>query len=198
MSTGEAPMWFEKAKKNAGMLILLGIVEIVAGVLALMSPLIAGIAVTILVGVMLIVSGITRLIGAFKAASFGTGALAFVSGLLAAAVGAYLVYRPDLGLTSLTLLLAVYLFVDGVTRVAGGFKMKPAKGWGTTIFGGIAGIALGFLIWREWPLSGVWAVGTLTGVHLVIAGWTVTSIGFAARKETSAVQEAVETGADVP
>ena len=191
MSNGETSAWFEEAKKSATTLIALGIVEVIAGVFAITSPLIAGITVIILVGMMLVVCGITRLIGVFKAGSFGAGLPAFLSGVFAVAVGAYMVFRPGIGLTGLTLVLAVYLFVDGVTRVALGFKMKPAKGWGTTMFGGVAGIFIGFLIWRQWPLSGAWLVGTLMGVHLLITGWTVTGIGFAARKGTSAVKEAV-------
>jgi uncharacterized membrane protein HdeD (DUF308 family) len=187
--------WLKEAKKNAGLLIALGVIEVIAGFLALGSPLIAGLAVTVLVGIALIVAGVTRLIGAFKAGSFGAGALAFLSGALAVIVGGYMLARPGIGLTSLTLVLAIYLFVDGVTRLGIGFKMKPVKGWGTTVFSGIAGIALGFLIWRQWPLSAAWAVGTLTGIHLIFAGWSMVGIGAAARKGTSEVQEAVDSAA---
>ena len=96
MSKGEASAWFEKAKKSATSLTVLGIVEVIAGMFAIMSPLIAGITVTILVGMMLVLSGITRLIGVFKAGTFGAGLPAFLSGVFAVAIGAYMVFRPGM------------------------------------------------------------------------------------------------------
>ncbi len=193
--TNAAAEWLKDAKKNAGLLIGLGVIEVVVGVLALGSPLITGLAVTVLVGIALIVAGFARLFGAFKAGSFGAGVLGFISGLLAIGVGGYMLIRPGIGLTSLTLVLAIYLFADGVSRLLVGFKMRPVKGWGMTVASGVAGIVLGFLIWRQWPLSAAWAVGTLTGIHLIFAGWSMVGIGTAARRGATQAQEATEAPA---
>jgi uncharacterized membrane protein HdeD (DUF308 family) len=43
------------------------------------------------------------------------------------------------------------------------------------------GLLLGFLLLREWPLSGLWAIGTLTGVNLLFSGFSMISIGSGAR-----------------
>ena len=153
--------WLKEAKKNAGWLIALGVIEIIIGILALGSPLMVGIAISWLIGLMLVAVGITRLIEAFKAGSFGAGVLGFLSGLLAVVLGGYVTLRPGIVLATLTLVLAIYLFVDGLQRLMLGFKIKPEQGWGWMVFGGIASIILGLLIWRRWPLSGVWAIGTL-------------------------------------
>ena len=63
--------WLETAKKNAGWLIVLGIVEIVAGILAIAGPFVAGLAVTVMVGIAFLMGGGARLVGAFMADSFG-------------------------------------------------------------------------------------------------------------------------------
>ncbi len=182
--------WFGEARKNARWLMVLGIVQIVAGFLAIGSPLIAGITVTLVVGGVLAVSGVARLIEAFKAGWFGAGVWGFLSGAFAVVVGGYMVFRPGVGLTSLTLLLAMYLVIYGIERVVIGFKIKPVPGWRATMFGGFAGIVLGFLIWRQWPLSGTWAIGTLVGVHLLFAGWSTLAIGTAARRMAKEASEA--------
>jgi uncharacterized membrane protein HdeD (DUF308 family) len=45
-------------------------------------------------------------------------------------------------------------------------------------------VILGFLLLREWPLTGLWAIGTLVGINLLFAGFSMISIGSAARKVT--------------
>jgi uncharacterized membrane protein HdeD (DUF308 family) len=185
--------WLKHAKKNAGWLIALGLIEIVVGIMVLGSPLMAGIAIAWLVGLMLIAVGIARLIEAFKAGSFGAGALGFLSGLFAIIVGGYMSFNLGAALATLTLVLAIYLFVDGVQHLLLGFKLKPAPGSGWMVFGGIVSILLAVLIWRRWPLSGEWAIGTLVGIHLLISGWTMMAIGLVARKGTAALQDSADS-----
>jgi uncharacterized membrane protein HdeD (DUF308 family) len=55
------------------------------------------------------------------------------------------------------------------------------------LFSAVLGIFLGFLLLREWPLSGVWAIGTLVGVNLLFSGFSFISIGSAARSLTKRV-----------
>lgn len=186
--------WTKEAKKNAGLLIVLGVIEIIAGFLAIASPLIAGLAVTVVVGVMLVISGTVRLIGVFKAESFGAGTLAFLGGVMALVAGLTMVAFPGLGLTTLTLILTAYLFADGVSRVIVGFKVKPEKGWGRIVFGGVMSVVLGVLIGRQWPLSGDWAVGTLVGINMIFAGWSAIGLGSGARSVADDVDDVVDSG----
>jgi len=174
-------------KKNAGLGMALGIGIAIAGVLAVMSPFVAGLSVTIAVGLLMIVSGVSRLFVAFKMGSFGRGLFVFLLGALTLVVGGYLVAQPRMGLATLTLVLAAYLFVDGVFEIIWAFRLRPIKGWGWTLFGGIAALVLGIMIWRQFPVSGVWAVGTLVGIHMILAGTSMASLSRAAR---SAAKEA--------
>lgn len=76
--------WQQKAHRYAGWIVALGVAEIVLGVIVLSAPLAGGIAVTMVIGVTMIFGGIARLSAAFFADSFGSGALAFLWGLLVA------------------------------------------------------------------------------------------------------------------
>ena len=178
----EIKSWMEEAKKNSGTLVILGVIEIIAGVFAIAAPAVAGGAVTVMIGILLMVAGFMRLIGAFMADSFGAGALTFIWGLLMAAAGFYFVAAPGLGLASLTLMLAVVFFVDGILRVIMAFKMKPDGGWGWMLFGGVVTVMLAIMIWRQFPLSGAWLVGTLVGINLLFSGFTAISVASAAKK----------------
>jgi uncharacterized membrane protein HdeD (DUF308 family) len=175
-------------KRHAGLGMALGTGIVIAGVLAVLSPLIAGLSVTIAVGVLLIMSGASRLYLAFKMGSFGAGLLVFVLGLLSLGVGGYLVSRPGIGLSALTLFLAVYFVADGVIEIIWSFRLRPIKGWGWTLFSGIAALVLGIMIWRQFPVSGEWAVGTITGIHMILAGSAIALLSRAARRHAKAAQ----------
>jgi uncharacterized membrane protein HdeD (DUF308 family) len=177
-------------KRNAGIGMAVGIVVAIAGVLALLAPLAAGLSVAIAVGVLLLISGISRMFFAFKMGSFGPGLLMFVIGLLSAFAGGYMVARPGMALATITIVLAAYFIVAGIFEIIWAFRLRPIKGWGWTLFSGIAALILGIMIWRQFPVSGVWAVGTLAGIHLIFGGSSVASVCGAAR---SAAKEAQTT-----
>ena len=174
--------WANEAKGNAGKILLLGVVTAIAGFLALMWPWISGLAVTVVVGLCLVVGGVTRLAAAFSAGSFGRGTLAFIGGALTLLAGVILVARPGIGLSALTLMLGAYLLVDGIFGAVLAFKVRPEQGWGWMLFSAVMAVILGVLLLAEWPLSGVWAIGTLVGINLMFSGFSLISIGSAARR----------------
>ena len=173
--------WAQGAQKHAGWLVALGVLTVVAGVLAMGAPLLSGLGVAIMIGIALVIGGIARTVSAFYAGSFGQGALAFIGGILTFVAGVVLVFRPGFGLATLTLALGVYLLVDGISGAILAFHVRPEKGWGWMLFSGIMGVVLGVMLLKEWPVSGLWAVGTLVGINLLFAGFSIISIGAAAR-----------------
>ena len=168
-------------KTHAGVGIAVGVFIAIAGILALIAPLAAGLSVAIAVGILLVISGVSRLFLAFKMGSFGRGLLMFVLGALTLLAGGYMVARPGMALATITLVLAAYFIVDGVFEIIWAFKLRPIKGWGWTLFSGIAALVLGIMIWRQFPVSGVWAVGTLAGIHLIFGGSSIASVCSATR-----------------
>ncbi|TFU05899.1 HdeD family acid-resistance protein [Polymorphobacter arshaanensis] len=184
--------WLHRAKKNAGWLMALGVLEVLVGLAAIFSPLIAGVAVVITVGVVMLIVGITRIISAFMAGSFGSGVLAFLWGLLVTVAGYYFVTHPALGLKSLTLFVAVALAIDGVMRVIMSFQMKPANGWGWMLFGGIVSVILAVMVFNQFPVSAVWLVGTLVGISVLFNGFTTLTVAMAARRLASAGVERLQ------
>lgn len=178
----------EGIKQNAGWAIAIGLISTIAGFLALWAPFIAGLSVTVVVGLLLVATGVSQLIFAFKAGSIGKGLLTFVLGALAAVTGLYMALTPGVGLVSLTLVLAAYFFVAGISEVIGAFKMKRAKGWVWALFSGVASLLLGIMIWWQFPLSGTWAVGILTGIRMIFGGGWLIVLGSGFRAAAKAEQ----------
>jgi uncharacterized membrane protein HdeD (DUF308 family) len=172
----------QELRENSGWLIALGVLEAVLGFLAIASPMVTGVAVAIFAGAFILVTGIIELIGVFKAPGLRAGLLGFLGGVLRIVCGALVLAHPLFGLAFLTLLLAAYFLVEGITRIAFAFKLRPDAGWGWVLFGGIVTLLLAILIWRQWPVSGAWAIGTLVGIHILFNGWARIAIGIAVRR----------------
>jgi uncharacterized membrane protein HdeD (DUF308 family) len=176
--------WAEQARKNSGWVIVLGVLTILAGIFAVAAPFMAGVTISVFVGVSLVVAGVFWAIGAFQAASFGQGVLAFLGGVLSVLGGLALWFQPVLGLASLAIVLAAYFFAQGIASCMLALKVKPASGWGWMLFSGILSVLLGIMIMSEWPLSGAWAIGVLVGVQLISAGWTMVMVASGVRRAT--------------
>jgi uncharacterized membrane protein HdeD (DUF308 family) len=182
--------WTHDVKRNAGWLVALGVLTILAGILSMGYPWATGLGVTVVIGFVMVIAGIARTVAAFHAGSFGQGALAFLGAILTLVGGVVLVTRPGIGLASLTLMLGIYLLIDGIAGAVLAFKVKPVQGWGWMLFAACSSLLLGVLLLWEWPLSGIWAIGTLVGVNLVFTGFSIVSVGSAARKAAGALAPA--------
>jgi uncharacterized membrane protein HdeD (DUF308 family) len=174
-----------EARNQAAWTMVTGIVLGFLGMLAVISPFAAGIAVDLTVGVLLVVASVVRIVSGFKAHGWGERVLGWLTGAFALVAGLALLSNPAAGLAILTLILGVYFFADGVTEMILSFKLRRQRGWGVMMFNGIIGIFLGFLILYQWPVSGLWAVGIVTGIRLLISGFSMITLGGVARRMSS-------------
>jgi uncharacterized membrane protein HdeD (DUF308 family) len=94
--------------------------------------------------------------------------------------------HPLLGVISLTFLLAIFFLVEGVVEIIFYFKIRGAANAGWVLFDGIVTLILGFFIWRQWPSSSVWVIGTLVGISLIFSGISRLMLSSAARRMTPA------------
>lgn len=188
---GKVSEWVGQAKKNVRWLIILGIIQIILGVLAVASPAMAGIVVTIFVGACLLAAGIGQVIQALKAGSWGAGLLGALLGVLTAIAGLVLLFRPGISMVTLALILAIYLVAGGIVAAIVSFKIKPHDGWGWVLFHGIVSVILGILIWRQWPVSGLWAIGVMVGVHIMMSGWAMVMLGMSIKRGAGKLRDAV-------
>ena len=172
----------EAIRQNAGVTVWSGVVLLIAGFLAMVAPFIAGLSITIMVGAMLAVSGISQCFLAFKAGAFGRALVVFIVGLAMAIAGFYMISQPVSGLAALTLILAAYLIATGILETVIAFQLRPAEGWGLELFSGVITLVLGLMLWRQFPLSGVWAIGILFGIKMVLSGWALIFVGRGVKK----------------
>ena len=85
-------------------------------------------------------------------------------------------------------MVALFLIIDGVLRIASGFVHETENKVPTILFG-IALIILGAWLWSGLPVSGV-AIGFFVGLQLLFAGIAWIVIGLAARSVHNKVARA--------
>ena len=173
---------------------LLGVMLVALGIFSVMAPLISGIAVTVLVGMYLVAAGCIEIYFAFKASSFGKGALQFLFGGVGLVAGVVCLAMPVASLQTLTMILAVLFVIGGIVEILLALSMKPAAGWDWLLFSGIVSILVAVLIFAEWPMSGLWAVGVLVGARILFHGLTLIALGSAGSK---AVRYAEDVRVDI-
>jgi len=103
-------------------------------------------------------------------------------GIVTALAGIAVIGHPLFGLAFLTLLLVGYFVAEGVWKIVVSFRYKPARGWKGLLASGVLSLLLGLLIWSQWPVSGMWAVGVLVGVNLLGTGLALVTLASALGK----------------
>jgi len=176
-----APSLADAIKANATGMTLLGIAMLILGALSLAAPLWTGVAAALLVGLLVLAAGIAQCAFSFQAGSFSQKLLGLLLGLLTAICGVVMIAHPVLNLTFLTLALALYFVMAGIFEMISALGVRPLRGWGWILVGGLLSVLLGGLIWTQWPLSGAWAIGVLVGIKVMFLGATMITLGSAAR-----------------
>jgi len=172
-------------KRASGWSIALGVLMILAGVLAICAPLIPGIVVVYIVAWTAIFNGGAQMVYGFRAASGGRLVLEVLLGLLYVVAGVYILMHPLGGLLALTLLIGSFLLAYGVIAVVLAFQLRPISGWGWILFDAIVTILLGCLIWAHWPINSEWLVGTLVGISFIASGLSRLMLSSAVRNLAS-------------
>jgi uncharacterized membrane protein HdeD (DUF308 family) len=166
----------QEARSAIDRLNWLGIILIALGVAAVLTPAVAGSAVVIVIGFILLIAGIMTVARGVKAEAGVEKAMGLILGIITALAGITVIGHPLFGLAFLTLLLVGYFVAEGVWKIVVSFRYKPASGWKWLLASGVLSLLLGLLIWSQWPVSGMWAVGVLVGVNLFGTGLALVTL----------------------
>jgi uncharacterized membrane protein HdeD (DUF308 family) len=166
-----------------------GIVLVVLGILAIVLPPIASLAVAIFVGWLFLISGIVGLVTTFMARGAPGFWWSLLSAVLAIAAGIVLLVWPVGGVLSLTLLLVVFFVVEGVLTIMYALEHKKELSgrWGWMLASGIIDLVLAAIIFAGLPGTAAWAIGLLVGINMLFGGTALIVMALHAR-----------SGADTP
>jgi len=164
-------------------LMLAGIVLVLLSLLVLLSPAATGGAVVLVVAAVLAITGIAQAIQGLRG---GRGGLpSALLGAVVAVLGILVWLNPAIGSGFLTLLLMAFFVTNGFWKVATAWRYRGARGWGWLLLSGLVSLLFVYLLWKQWPLSGAWAIGVLVGIDLLLTGVSMIVLAAALRRVRS-------------
>lgn len=149
----------------------IGISLIILGLLAIMTPFIAGSMIVIFLGLIIFLGGVSSIVNT----KYSNEKVALtILGLIKIVCGILIILHPIVGLAFFTLLLAFYFIIEGIWKIIMAFQFRVNKVWFWLFLTGIISLILGVLIWMQWPSSSLWIVGFLVGINFVFTGFALT------------------------
>jgi len=173
----------EPLRAKSGWIIALGVVYVIAGLVALSSVAFVTVVSVFLVGIMMMVAGVAEVINAFQVKSWGKFVLWLLLGALYIVAGFLTFENPLLTAAFLTLMLGASLIASGFTKIFLAFNMKAGSSWFMVVLSGVITTLLGFMIVAHWPVGSLYIIGLFLAIDLVIAGmgWISIGLGLKAR-----------------
>jgi uncharacterized membrane protein HdeD (DUF308 family) len=158
--------------------IAVGLAIGLAGIFSVIYAFRASALIVAIAGWSLLIAGIVRVVDSIVRRDTQEPTHGLLTGVVHGVVGGMFLWRPDLTMMSVTLLIGVMFFAGGFGRTFLAFSTRhPAWGW--AIASGVLSLLLGLYVVLTWPISSLWVIGTLVGVELLGTGIALTATGFA-------------------
>jgi uncharacterized membrane protein HdeD (DUF308 family) len=176
----------EPLRAKWGWIVALGVVYVIAGLIALGSVVAATVVSVFVVGIMMLIAGIAEVINAFQVKSWGRFFFWLLLGALYIVAGFVTFENPLLAAAVLTLILGVALIASGIMRIILAFSVQEGAPWIWIVISGVITLLLGLIIVAHWPVSSLFVLGLFLGIDLVIAGAGWIGLGLSLRRRATA------------
>ncbi len=175
-----APPELESLQRVWWQLIALGVVSVIVGLLALSCTVFATMASMVVIGILLVVAGLTEVVHALLVRNWRGFALHLLAAAMYLFVGVFMLEDPIRAAAVITLVIAASFLVGGVLRVVFAL-VERFPSWGWVLLSGLVNLLLFFMIFNSWPASSLWVVGLFVGIDLLFQGWSSIILGLSVR-----------------
>jgi uncharacterized membrane protein HdeD (DUF308 family) len=167
---------------GGNILMVTGVFLVVFGLLAVLSPVTTGAAVVKIIALVLLVTGVVRLVQAFRSRGTADTLMSSILGAVVTGLGILVWLNPEVGSGFLTALLMVFFVAHGVWKISAAIRYRPFSAWLWLLLSGVLSLIFAWFMWRQWPLSGAWAIGILVGLDLLLTGIVTIVLGLAVKR----------------
>ncbi|WP_096787703.1 HdeD family acid-resistance protein [Rhodobacter sp. CZR27] len=169
-------------RRHATFYLLEAALLIAAGLFAMIFPVISSAAFVLILGWVLIISGVVQGIGLISgraAPHFWSQLISVVLGIL---IGALLLRNVGQGMVVISLLLIVFFMMEGVSKIIFALTVRPLPNWVWVLASGVLGVVLSALLWASMPVTAFWLIGLMLGINLVAEGLSLGALAWHARR----------------
>jgi uncharacterized membrane protein HdeD (DUF308 family) len=167
-------------RRSWGWFLVLGILEIILGTVAVGASVFATEVTVVFFGWLLLTGGVLSAGHAFWRKQWKGVFFELATGILYVVAGLMMVGNPLAAALTLTLLIAMFLLIQGLFRIIVALS-GHLEHWGWVMLNGIITAGLGILIWRQWPSSGLWVIGLFVGIEMILYGWSLVMLSLIAK-----------------
>ncbi|MEU9159850.1 HdeD family acid-resistance protein [Streptomyces sp. NPDC048424] len=188
-ATGREPQR-EKKKlhRSYGLLALLGVILVLAGLVGLVYTGLATLTSMFLFGWLLLIGGVVGLLQAVQSRRSNYFWLAVVVAAINLAAGFVILRRPEASAEALTMFAALLFLTGGLFRLVGALVVRGSN-FGLALVQGAFGVLLGVLILSNWPGNSLYVIGTFFSLALLFDGLSLIALGMGARRILGLVRE---------
>lgn len=151
-----------------GWVLALGLVLVVAGILAILQPIATSLATGIILAWLLIAGGIFAVIAGTTDLRALGGWIYVLLGFLSVLAGIIVMFNPFAGILSLVWAIGAWLVLAGILQLAGALRARAGKGW--LAFLGLVDIVLGIVLMIMDPFSALFFLAVAVGVSFLVRG----------------------------
>ncbi|HEX4052680.1 MAG TPA: HdeD family acid-resistance protein [Tepidisphaeraceae bacterium] len=170
-----------------GLFLFEGILLMVLGAAAIILPVVATLAFTLVIGWLFLISGGVGLVTTFWMRNAPGFWWSLLSAVIALAAGIILIRWPISGTVSLTLVLIAFFVIEGIATLMYAFEHRAQLSgrWGWMLVSGIVDLILAGIIFAGLPGSATWALGLLVGINMLFGGCAMIAMALAAKNRTA-------------
>jgi uncharacterized membrane protein HdeD (DUF308 family) len=160
-----------------------GIILIILGIAAIVLPVIATLAITIVIGWLFLISGVVGLVTTFWMRHAPGFWWSLLSAIIAIIAGILLLLWPITGMVSVTLVLIAFFVIEGIATIMYAIEHRNqiTGRWGWMLTSGIIDLILAGIILAGLPGTAEWALGLLVGINMLFGGVAMIGMAVAAR-----------------
>jgi uncharacterized membrane protein HdeD (DUF308 family) len=171
----------ERVRRHWWLFLLLGILLVLGGTVAIAYPLMSSLGAVMVLGIVLIVTGVFTIIGAFWAGKWSALLLQLLVGILYLMAGMAIRDAPVESTAVATMFIAAFFIVVGAFRIVVALAERFPQ-WGWALLNGVVTLLAGVIIYDTFPASALWVIGLLVGLELLFNGWTWIMLSFVIRR----------------
>lgn len=164
--------------------VLLGVLSLLFGFYTLGNAVVASVAVTAVLGILLLISGGFQVFAGFSAEGMGSKILGLVMGLLMLYLGISFLYNPLAGAVSITFLVLVLFAASGILRIIFALQIRDSGFFWWMILSGVLSLLLAVYLFANFAVASMLLLGTLLGIELLLNGIGLITFGFVLRNAT--------------
>jgi len=157
-------------RNHKGKYIFQGMIFIMGGVLAAAMPAATALNAELLLGAILLLTGIFQLVLTIKSRMHWWS---MMSSLLSICIGIFMLWKPFPVLLAFVTLLALFMTVEGICEFLLALQFRPLRNWSWMLFSGIITLTLAAVLWIGFPAFDIMYLGWVIAANLLLYGFSL-------------------------